>query len=162
MANLFYRMTVKTMFFFLRRGLVVLSHMDSGVKREVEAFPEGYTIALGVCRGPEILLKKTGGQLGKLKKAQEERPHIDVDIQFKSIQGAFLVVTGQIGVDVANAQHRFTLKGDINQAMGVVRCMTRAERYLFPKFMAKKILKRLNPKEVSSALVYLRVLFTGR
>lgn len=160
--NWMYQITVKTMFFFLRRGLVVLSHMDSEVKREVEAFPEGYTVALGVRRGPALVLQKTEGQLRKWKAAQKEPPHIDVDIQFKSIQGAFLVVTGQIGVDVANAQHRFTLKGDINQAMGVVRCMTRAERYLFPKFMAKKILKRLDPKETSSALVYLRVLFTGR
>lgn len=150
------------MFFFLRRGLVVLSHMDSGVKREVEAFPEGYTIVVGVRQGPEMALQKSQGKLSKYKRGEEKESHADVHIQFKSIQSAFLVVTGQIGVDAANAQHRFTLKGDINQAMGVVRCMTRAERYLFPKFMAKKILKRLDEKEVSSALVYLRVLFTGR
>ena len=43
-------------------------------------------------------------------------------------------------------------------AMPFVRCVDRVEGYLFPAVLAKRILKRLPVKEVSSARVYLAVL----
>ena len=44
-------------------------------------------------------------------------------------------------------------------AMPFVRCVDIVEGYLFPAFMARRILKRLPKKEVSTARVYGAVLF---
>ena len=52
----------------------------------------------------------------------------------------------------------FTLRGNMGLAMPFVRCVDRTEGYLFPPFLARRILKRLPKKEVSTARVYLAVL----
>ena len=66
---------------------------------------------------------------------------MDLEITFKSIDVAFLMFTGRLGVSKAYAEHRFTLKGEIGKAMSLVRCIDIVEAYLFPKFITKNILK---------------------
>ena len=80
-------------------------------------------------------------------------------IRFKSPADAFRVFTGQLSVAQAYAQHRFTLRGSMGLAMPFVRCVDIVEGYLFPAIMARRILKRLPKKEVSTARVYAAVLF---
>ena len=80
-------------------------------------------------------------------------------IRFKSPDDAFRVFTGQIGIAQAYAQHRFTLRGNMGLAMPFVRCVDIAEGYLFPTVLARRILKRRPKKEISTARVYLAVLF---
>ena len=79
-------------------------------------------------------------------------------IRFNTPADAFRVFTGQIGIAQAYAEHRFTLRGNMGLAMPFVRCVDRTEGYLFPPFLARRILKRLPKKEVSTARVYLAVL----
>ena len=70
-----------------------------------------------------------------------------------------LEIPGQIGIAQAYAQHRFTLRGNMGLAMPFVRCVDIAEGYLFPAVLARRILKRRPKKEISTARVYLAVLF---
>lgn len=154
------RTIVKIMLFFLRRALIVLSRADSRAAAELAGWPEGYVIVLDASQGVRMALVKQGGKLRKFTGAPPEEQC--VLIRFKCMAAVFLLVTAQLGVAEAQAQHRFTLKGDINQAMSVVRCMCLAERYLFPAFLAKKVLRRLDKKEVSSFGIYCRVIFVGR
>ena len=58
----------------------------------------------------------------------------------------------------AYGEHRFVVKGNLSLALAFTRCVDRVEGYLFPSILAKRILKRLPKKEVSSARVYGAVL----
>ena len=82
----------------------------------------------------------------------------DILIRFKSARDAFYVFTGQMGVATAYAQHRFTVRGNVSETMGFVRCVDLAEGYLFPPFRAKSILKELPEKQLSSLRLYGAVL----
>ena len=99
----------------------------------------------------------TGTEKG-FRKLPQDTPG-DVTIRFKSPDDAFRVFTGQIGIAQAYAQHRFTLRGNMGLAMPFVRCVDIAEGYLFPAVLARRILKRRPKKEISTARVYLAVLF---
>lgn len=102
-----------------------------------------------------MIIKKEKNNIIKLKETKK----VDISIAFKSIDVAFLVLTGRLGVARAYAEHRFTLKGDIATAMGMVRCIELVESYLFPKFITKNILKEVPKREKSMLSIYRTILF---
>ena len=138
----------------LVRALQYLSTGDSQIRAEAHAWPNGKTLRLEVPGAGGFTV--TGTPWG-FKKLDKETPG-DVTIRFKSPSDAFRVFTGQISVAQAYAQHKFVLRGDMALAMPFVRCVDITEGYLFPDVLAKRILKRLPEKEVSTARVYSAVL----
>jgi hypothetical protein len=70
------------------------------------------------------------------------------------VEGAFRVLSGQIGVADAYAAHLFYLEGDIYKTMSFVRCVEYIESYLFPKIISERILKEVPEKQISSLQVY--------
>lgn len=104
--------------------------------------------------GPDLYLRKTTHGLERLKTCGAA----DVDIQFKCLDEAFLLATGQLGVAQAYAEHRFTLTGDIAATMPFVRCVNIVEAYLFPKIMTRRILLSVPKKEHSTLAIYCRVI----
>ena len=141
----------------LVRALGYLSTADSAIREEAHAWPQGKTLRLEVPGAGGFTV--TGTPWG-FRKLDQETPG-DVTIRFKSPSDAFRVFTGQLSVAQAYAQHKFVLRGDMALAMPFVRCVDITEGYLFPKILAKRILKRLPKKEVSSARVY-RAVLLGR
>ena len=137
----------------LVRALKYLSTADSKIRSEAHAWPNGKTLRLEVPGAGGFTV--TGTPWG-FKKLDKETPG-DVTIRFKSPSDAFRVFTGQISVAQAYAQHKFVLRGDMALAMPFVRCVDITEGYLFPDVLAKRILKRLPEKEVSTARVYTAV-----
>lgn len=95
------------------------------------------------------MLRRTGGAKA------------DMTVTFRSIDAAFLVLSGRIGVAQAYAQHRFSLQGSIFDCMTFVHCVDVIEGYLFPKFITRKILKKLPEKECSAVSVYCRAILGG-
>ena len=142
----------------LVRALKYLSTADSKIRSEAHAWPNGKTLRLEVPGAGGFTV--TGTPWG-FKKLDKETPG-DVTIRFKSPSDAFRVFTGQMGVAQAYAQHKFVLRGDMALAMPFVRCVDITEGYLFPDLLAKRILKRLPEKEVSTARVYGSILLGGR
>ncbi len=142
----------------LVRALKYLSTADSKIRSEAHAWPNGKTLRLEVPGAGGFTV--TGTPWG-FKKLDKETPG-DVTIRFKSPSDAFRVFTGQISVAQAYAQHKFVLRGDMALAMPFVRCVDITEGYLFPDVLAKRILKRLPEKEVSTARVYGSILLGGR
>ena len=137
----------------LVRALKYLSTADSKIRSEAHAWPNGKTLRLEVPGAGGFTVTGTPWGFQKLDK---ETPG-DVTIRFKSPSDAFRVFTGQISVAQAYAQHKFVLRGDMALAMPFVRCVDITEGYLFPDVLAKRILKRLPEKEVSTARVYTAV-----
>ena len=142
----------------LVRALQYLSTANSQIRAEAHAWPNGKTLRLEVPGAGGFTV--TGTPWG-FKKLDKETPG-DVTIRFKSPSDAFRVFTGQMGVAQAYAQHKFVLRGNMALAMPFVRCVDITEGYLFPDLLAKRILKRLPEKEVSTARVYGSILLGGR
>lgn len=139
----------------LFRALKFLSTRDSRIRAEAQNWPRGKTLRLEIpgAKGFTITGSKDG-----FRKLHQDAPG-DVTIRFKSPSDAFRVFTGQISVAQAYAQHRFVLRGDMGLAMPFVRCVDLAEAYLFPACLARRILKRLPTKQISTLRVYAAVLF---
>lgn len=141
--------------FFLYRAFYVLYKMDSNIKQEIEGWKEGFCIQIKTEEnGPKLTMKKKNNNIEKMKK--EINP--DLLIEFKSLESAFLMLIGRIGVADAYAQHRFMLKGDISEAMSFVRSIDIVESYLFPRFITKKIVKGKYKRQKSMITVYFHIL----
>lgn len=143
----------------LYRGFRVLYRDDTRVREEIDSWPAGLTMKL-VCGpgGAVLAIRKDADQgIGRLKRAQRT----DITMRFKSVEGAFKLLSGQLGVAEGYAKHLFSLEGDIFQTMSFVRCVDYLEAYLFPEIMTKRILKEVPEKQVSSMKVYAQML-TGR
>lgn len=141
----------------LYRAIRVLSHCDSSVRQELLALPEGQIIRFSV--SPHERSKCLTFQIlqGTIRKAKPEVVP-DIHITFKNEAMAFRVFTGRMGIAGAYAAHAFILKGNINEAMGIVRVVDRVEGYLFPRFMSRRILKEIPRKQVPTLVVYLRLI----
>ena len=139
----------------LYRALKVLVRKDSRIRHEFSSFKDGFTIRITLStEGPSVVMRKEAGRLSWTKEAEGE----DLELKFKSIDSAFLVFTGMMGISRAYAEHRITVKGDIADVMTLVRMIDIAEAYLFPRIMSKRILRAVPSKERSSLSVYRMVL----
>lgn len=146
----------KIVLFFLYRGFKVTSKYDSTVRKEVNSWKDGFTACINTgIKNVKLIIKKENGKIVRIKEAES----MDLEITFKSIDVAFLMFTGRLGVSKAYAEHRFTLKGEIGKAMSLVRCIDIVEAYLFPKFITKNILKEIPKKSMGLVRCYGNVLF---
>lgn len=146
----------KIILFFLYRGMKVLYKYDTRIRKEITGWPIGRTIVLAASdKGPKLCIRRVSWGIVRVWDIKEP----DIRIAFKSIEGAFLVFSGQIGTAQAYAQHRFLVKGDIAEVMSVVRCIDLTEAYLFPPIMSKRILRKVPEKQVGSLYVYCRAIF---
>lgn len=141
--------------FFLYRGFKIINKVEPKVYKETANWKEGYTIKIQTCiNGPSLLLEKKHDSIVKLKQEQT----CDLEIIFKNLDTAFLLLTGRLGIAKAYCEHRFLLKGNIIEAMSLVRCLDIVETYLFPKFIAKHLVKKIEPLQISKMITYLRVI----
>lgn len=136
----------------LFRGMRVLYRKDSRVRAEMESWTKGLTLKLVCGPGGAVLAVRQNDHCGvtRIRTAQ----HADITMRFKSVFGAFQVLSGQVGISDAYSRHLFALEGDIYQTMSFVRCVEYIEAYLFPGFMTRRILKEVPEKEMSTLQVY--------
>jgi hypothetical protein len=150
--------TCRVVLWALYRAMRSLAKLDSRVRDQVAAWPDGRTFALGAWHdGACLVLEKTPQGLVRRKDVDPHTAY--VHIEFKNVHAAFSVLTGMCGIAEAYAQHRFAMKGDIAATMQLVRCMELAEAYLFPRVLSRRILKAVPDKQVSSLRVYAAVVF---
>lgn len=155
----FASLVVKIVFFVLGRGFQSIAARDEEVKREVESWEDSFSILFEVLpNGPYLYLQKQNGQLRTLGLQKGEA---DLAISFKTLGSAFLIFTGQIGTPQGYAEHRMSVKGDLARAMSLIRCLNLVEFYLFPAFIARRILKRLPAMTMRRFALRLHVYFLG-
>lgn len=153
----FYQFVCGIVLAVLYRAIRVLSHGDSRVRAELLALPEGKTFQFSV--SPRERSKRLRFQIagGTIQRVRGDAP-ADIQITFKSEAAAFRVFTGRMGIAGAYAAHAFLLRGNINEAMGIVRVIDLAEGYLFPRFISRRILKEVPEKQLPTLAVYLRLI----
>lgn len=141
--------------YFLYCGFYELSKSDTRVKNEVESWNDGLIYCL-TCGDNSVSLTIRKGKNG-LERI-DYTDNADVVFAFKSLENAFLVLTGRQGVANAYASHGFSLKGDICKGMSFARCVDLAERYLFPPIITNRILKDKPTKQCSSIILYIKII----
>lgn len=145
----------KIVLFFLYRGINIVKKVDEEVLKEIASWNENIIIKIATYEdGPSLIIKKQQDKIIRIKEAKK----CDIEIVFKSLDAAFLVLTAREGISKAYAEHRFILKGDITKAMSLVRCIDIVETYLFPKVIAKNLVKTIKKIKIPKLVTYLRVI----
>lgn len=141
-------------FKLLGKGLVSVSKIEPAVKKELQFYEDGFVIELKVFRtDTKVAVKKMGQKFQYLGSNYKVKP--DLSVIFKSYEGAFLLVLGQIGVYQGYAEHRFIVKGDLIESMPFIRVLYYVEAYLFPGFITRNILKEMPKRSSSKVKAYL-------
>ncbi len=142
----FKRTVNRTVLFIVGRALQSLSRREPLIQQEVQTWPEGFTLMMGVAPagGSLALVTRPGGRLAYLG-SKYDPDQTEVVINFKNIEAAFRMFTGRLGIDEAYAQHCMTAKGDLSHTLSVVRALNITVAYLFPAFLAARLMKRLPP-----------------
>lgn len=137
----FKKALVGTVLFILGRGFQSIARFDTDVKKEINQWEESFSIMFEIMpKGPYMSLQKRNG---RLKYMGLTKTNADLIITFKNIEAAFLIFTAQLSTAQGYAQHRISVKGDIEKAMSIIRCLNIVQRHLFPRIIARKILKRM-------------------
>jgi hypothetical protein len=139
----FKALVAKIVFMVLGRAFQSGAKHDPDIKKEVSAWPEGFIIVMNVLPfGPRMAMKKING---RLKYRGSKYNDGDLVVNFKNLECAFLVLTPQMGSAQAFAERRMTVKGDIAYAMAFTRCLNTLLTLLYPRFICKRLLKRVPP-----------------
>jgi len=134
-------LVVKIVFFVLGRALQSASRFDPVIKEEVSRWPDNLSIMYKVQPfGPEMMICKENGQLRRRSSSEKEASMI---IYLKNIEYSFLLMTTQKGTVQAFLESAAYLKGDVPIAMSLIRILDRVQYYLFPRIIAKRVIKRL-------------------
>ena len=113
-----------------------------------------FTLVCGPGGAVLALRRSEHAGVRKLQRAQRA----EITMRFKSVEGAFQVLSGQKSIADAYAEHLFTLEGDIYQTMSFVRVVEYAEAYLFPRIWSRRILREVPEKQTGSLRVYAEAL----
>jgi len=129
--------------FCLGRGFQAVSGTDPEIEKEIEAWDEGFSILFEVApEGPFLHLRKGKD---RMLFAGMRSAEADLVVHFKNIEAAFMVLTTQMGTPRAFAEHRIGVRGNIPEAMRLIRCLNYVQYYLFPAFIVGRVMKRLPP-----------------
>ena len=135
------KIVVQVVMFVLGRAIQSASRWDAFVRHEVARWKDGYSFILEVLPGgPRMGMQKQGG---RLKFMGAKLSDADLVVRFKNIECAFLVFSGLMGTEQGFAENRMTVKGDLPEAMSLIRCMNMIVVYLYPKFISRRLVKRV-------------------
>ncbi len=148
---------------FIEKALIFLSNKDKKIIQELNYFDKNYQFILQineVNKQLNLIYLPEKGLIRYKKNKYSEYDCKKLIIKIKDVYSGYLMMTGQIGTNQAYCENRIQLNGNISDSIVFVRILTKAERYLFPKFMARKIMLRLPKMGVYEIFLKLR-LFLG-
>lgn len=138
------RQYVATLLDVVGRSLVVSSQVDTQIQQEIAHFPIGFRFAMNVFATDlafyvEVTKNK---QLRLMTSEQAKSQGLDLEIRFKHVQHAFLVLSFQESTARAFANDRMVVDGDLSYAIRLVRCLNQLESVILPKFVARLAVKQ--------------------
>jgi hypothetical protein len=115
-------------FFVLGMGFQTGYRLDRGIRREIDSWPETFTLVICVQDGPRMVVQKRNGRVQYL--GEKETFFADLEIVFKHLEYARMVIKGDITPEQATWHNRLLIKGDVGVTMSVVRVMKRIRAFL--------------------------------
>ncbi|MBF0203510.1 MAG: SCP2 sterol-binding domain-containing protein [Desulfamplus sp.] len=142
-------MVIKIVFIVLGRAFQSASQHDEEIKKEIDALQNGFTLVMKVLPdGPYMGLEKRDGML---QFQGSQMKHADLEIYFRNVESAFMVMTPQIGSPQAFAERRMSIKGDLGLATVFTRALVILLTTLYPEFITKRLVKRVPPLTLKRA-----------
>lgn len=139
----FTRMYLQFMLWFVGRAIQAAAKVDSQVKEEFDALPEGFSFTLTAApEGPSMVVGKNGMGVVKYLGGSTEGKDLDVKMTAKSMEALFTLFTFRESTPMANARDRLFVEGEIDQVCAVLRVLDIVQVYLLPKPVAKLAIKR--------------------
>lgn len=133
---------VGLMLWFVGRAVQAASRVDPVVKKEFEDLPANFTFSLGVRpNGPRMIIGKDDNGRVNYLGTSTDRP-IDVVLNIKNIEAAFLLFSFQESTSVSMSRDRIILDGEVPYGCAIVRVLDIVEVYLLPKLIAGLAVKR--------------------
>jgi len=146
------RIYVKITFWFLGRIFTFLHKIDPEVEKYWQKIENAQTFGFFIePSGPCLLIERVNRKIKTSSKCIE---NADILFIFKTLNSAFEVFTAQKSTIRSYAENRILIKGDIGEVMWFMRIVDRVEFYLFPRFIAKKVIKK--PPEMNFLTLALR------
>jgi hypothetical protein len=134
-------MIIKIVFFILGRSIQSASRFDKAIQSELEEWPESYVLAYKVFpTGPEMILHKQNNMLKRCKQTEGDP---NMSIYIKNLEYAVKLMTAQKGSVEAFIERGAFLKGDVTIALSLIRILNRIQVYLYPRFLVKRLVKRV-------------------
>jgi hypothetical protein len=160
----FKEIAVNALFLFLGTAMEAAAVRDPDIKKEVDAWENGFTLMMNVLpHGPYMTFEKLDDRLfyrgikikdrgndireriargGAVKPRGAKLRDVDVIVNFKNIECAFLALTPQLSTPQAYAERRLLVKGDLVKVMSFSRCLNILLAHLYPKFIYASLVKR--------------------
>ncbi len=150
------------MLWFVGRAIQAAAKVDKDVRNEFANLPEGFTASLGILpSGPSMIVgNDKDGNVSYIGRNPEGK-HIDLSVQIKNLEVAFLLFTFQESTCLSICRDRMIVAGDLGTACAFVRILNIVEAYLLPKFIAKLVVKRYqspHSKHINRLRIYLRTI----
>lgn len=135
----------KIVFVVLGRAIQTISRLDEDFRREVANWPDNYRFMMKILPhgGCMCLQKDSQGNLVYLGADEKHEKTADMIFYLRNTDSAFMLFTARAGIPKAYAEHRMSAKGDIAYSMSITRCFNITQAYLFPHFLAKRIMRRV-------------------
>ena len=149
---------VSLMFDVTGRLLVAASASDAEVQRELSGFPDGFTLGFSVLgASAKLRLRYRAVRLVRLAPSAPA----DLEVIFKHVSHAFLVMSFQESTPRAFANQRVITQGDSALAVRFTRCLNRVQGVALPSFVAARALKALPPMSIGEKLSLGARLYAG-
>jgi len=123
----------------LGRLLSASSKLDPEVMADVHGFPPGTVLGFSVLGDPGLQTQLVAKD-GRLERVARPRK-ADVEVIFKHVHHAFLVLSFQESTPTAFAHQRIITQGDAGLSMRFTRCLNRMQAVTLPRFVAERALK---------------------
>ncbi|HNY64336.1 MAG TPA: hypothetical protein PKM41_02790 [Deltaproteobacteria bacterium] len=157
--KIFKTLVTRLFFFTVGMGMQTAYRIDPDVRREIDSLPETFSFLMAVVGGPSMLMLKRDGAFRYL--GEKEGFHADVELWFKNIEYAYLVMTGRISVPNAVYHFRQFVRGSLTDAMAIIRVMNITQTLLLPNFISRFYIKEVPPltlrKLKNRAITYFNV-----
>jgi hypothetical protein len=122
--------------------LVAASYADREIQRELAGMPDDIVIGFSVLGDSVAMRLKCRG--ARLMRMPPGHP-ADLDIIFKHITHAFMVLSFQETTPFAFANQRFITQGDAALSMRFTRCLNRMQLVTLPAIVTKRAFAGVSP-----------------
>jgi hypothetical protein len=129
--------------------LVAASYADPVIERELSGMPDGIVIGFSVL-GDSVAMRLRC-RAGRLERMPAQEP-ASVDIIFKHITHAFMVLSFQETTPQSFANQRFITQGDAALSMRFTRCLNRMQLVTLPSLITKRAFAKVPPVPLSEKL----------
>lgn len=146
---------VKSVLFVLGKAMQNTADLDEQARKEIEELPDGYTIRFEVApHGPYMAVQK---KKDRMRFVGLKKVDADLILIFKNMEYAYLMLTARLSFPQVYSQNGLAVIGNPAHSMIMYRLSNIVQFYIWPKIIAKGVLKRVPDMTAEKILKRLKI-----